>query len=97
MSEKENLQKLDCLMREDELLFRFGITHLLTVGYENLTEEAVQRTIEVIEKDALEEDEDSIPVITPEYQIDILKTAQRIREIPVWDLLKYISRKVKIS
>ena len=38
MSEKENLQKLDCLMREDELLFRFGITHLLTVGYENLTE-----------------------------------------------------------
>ena len=97
MSEKENLQKLDCLMREDELLFRLGLTHLFSVGYENLTEEAVQRTIEEIEKEALEEDEDSIPVITPEYQIDILKTAQRIREIPVWDLLKYISRKVKIS
>ena len=97
MSEKENLQKLDCLMREDELLFRFGITHLLTVGYENLTEEAVQRTIEVIEKEASEMDEESIPVITPEYQIAILRMASRIREVPLWTLLKYISRKVKIS
>ena len=97
MSEKENLQKLDCLMREDELLFRFGITHLLTVGYENLTEEAVQRTIEVIEKEALEEDEDSIPVISPAYQVAILEMAAKIREVPVWELLKFVSRKVKIS
>ena len=97
MSEKENLQKLDCLMREDELLFRFGITHLLTVGYENLTEEAVQRTIEEIEKEALEEDEDSIPVISPAYQVAILRMAAKIREVPVWELLKFVSRKVKIS
>ena len=97
MSEKENLQKLDCLMREDELLFRLGLTHLFSVGYENLTEEAVQRTIEEIEKEALEEDEDSIPVINPAYQVAILKMAAKIREVPVWELLKFISRKVKIS
>ena len=97
MSEKENLQKLDCLMREDELLFRLGLTHLFSVGYENLTEEAVQRTIEEIEKEALEEDEDSIPVISPAYQVAILKMAAKIREVPVWELLKFISRKVKIS
>ena len=97
MSEKENLQKLDCLMREDELLFRLGVTHLISVGYENLTEEAVERTIRVIEKEALEEDEDSIPVISPAYQVAILKMAAKIREVPVWELLKFISRKVKIS
>ena len=97
MSEKENLQKLDCLMREDELLFRLGVTHLISVGYENLTEEAVERTIRVIEKEALEMDEDFIPVITPEYRIAILKMAAKIREVPVWELLKFISRKVKIS
>ena len=97
MSDSDDFRMLDSLMREDELLFRFGITHLLTVGYENLTEEAVERTIRVIEKDALEEDEDSIPVITPEYQIAILKMAAKIREVPVWELLKFISRKVKIS
>ena len=97
MSEKENLQKLDCLMREDELLFRLGLTHLFSVGYENLTEEAVQRTIEEIEKEALEEDEDSIPVISPAYQVAILKMAAKIREVPLWELLKFISRKVKIS
>ena len=97
MSEKENLQKLDCLMREDELLFRLGVTHLISVGYENLTEEAVQRTIEEIEKEALEEDEDSIPVISPAYQVAILKMAAKIREVPIWTILKYVSKKVKMS
>ena len=97
MSEKENLQKLDCLMREDELLFRLGLTHLFSVGYENLTEEAVERTILLIEKEALEEDEDFIPVITPEFRIAILKMAAKIREVPIWTILKYVSKKVKIS
>jgi len=93
----EYFRVLDALRQEDEYLFRFGITHFLSVGYENLTEEAVQRTIAVIEKEALEEDEDSISVITPEYQIAILRMASRIRDVPLWTLLKYISRKVKIS
>ena len=93
----EYFRVLDELMTRDEILFRVGIGHLLSVGYENLTEEAVLRTIEVIEKDALEEDDDSIPVITPEYQIAILRMASRIREVPLWTLLKYISQKVKIS
>ena len=51
----------------------------------------------MIEKEALEEDGDSIPVISPAYQIAILKMAAKIREVPVWELLKFISRKVKIS
>ena len=97
----EYFRVLDELMREDEYLFRFGITHLLSVGYENLTEEAVRRTIEVLEAEAEaaaeNEDMDAIPVITLEYQIAILKTAAQIRDVPVWTLLKYISRKVKIS
>ena len=99
MYDADDFRKLDSLMREDEYLFRFGITHLLSVGYENLTEEAVQKTIEAIEAEAEMEDEDkdSIPVITPEYQITILRMASRIREVPLWTLLKYISRKVKIS
>ena len=97
MSDSDDFRMLDSLMREDELLFRLGVTHLISVGYENLTEEAVERTILVIEKEALEEDEDFIPVITPEFRIAILKMAAKIREVPVWELLKFISRKVKIS
>ena len=93
----EYFRVLDELMTRDEILFRVGIGHLLSVGYENLTEEAVQRTIEVIEKEASEMEEEAIPVITPEYQIAILRMASRIREVPLWTLLKYISRKVKIS
>ena len=93
----EYFRVLDELMTRDEILFRVGIGHLLSVGYENLTEEAVQRTIEVIEKEASEMEEEAIPVITPEYQIDILRTAAKIREVPLWTLLKYISKKVKIS
>ena len=97
MSDSDDFRMLDSLMREDELLFRLGVTHLISVGYENLTEEAVERTIRVIEKEALEEDEDSIPVISPAYQVAILRMAAKIREVPVWELLKFISRKVKIS
>ena len=97
MSDSDDFRMLDSLMREDELLFRLGVTHLISVGYENLTEEAVERTILVIEKEALEEDEDFIPVITPEYRIAILKMAAKIREVPIWVLLKYISKRVKIS
>ena len=97
----EYFRVLDELMREDEYLFRFGISHLLSVGYENLTEDAVRRTIEVLEAEAEaaaeNEDMDAIPVITPEYQIAILRMASRIREVPLWTLLKYISRKVNIS
>ena len=93
----EYFRVLDELMTRDEILFRVGIGHLLSVGYENLTEEAVLRTIEVIEKEASEMEEEAIPVITPEYQIDILRTAAKIREVPLWTLLKYISKKVKIS
>ena len=97
VSDSDGFRMLDSLMREDELLFRLGVIHLISVGYENLTEEAVERTILVIEKEALEEDEDSIPVISPAYQIAILKMAAKIREVPVWELLKFISRKVKIA
>ena len=93
----EYFRVLDELMTRDEILFRVGIGHLLSVGYENLTEEAVPRTIEVIEKEASEMEEEAIPVLTPEYQIAILRMASRIREVPLWTLLKYISRKVKIS
>ena len=88
MSDSDDFRMLDSLMREDELLFRLGVTHLISVGYENLTEEAVERTILVIEKEALEEDEDFIPVITPEYRIAILKMAAKIREVPIWTILK---------
>ena len=97
MSDSDDFRMLDSLMREDELLFRLGVTHLISVGYENLTEEAVERTILLMEKEALEEDEDFIPVITPEFRIAILKMAAKIREVPVWELLKFISRKVKIA
>ena len=97
MSYSEDFKMLDSLMRENELLFRLGITHLMSVGYENMTEEAVERTIKAIEKEALEEDEDFIPVMTHEFRIAILKMAAKIREVPVWTLLKYVSKKVKIS
>ena len=97
MPNSKHFQHLDALMQDDEILFRVGIGHLLSVGYDHLTEEVVQRTIEVIQAEALSEDEEVIPVITPEYQIAILKMAAKIREVPLWTLLKYISRKVKIS
>ena len=97
MSETEDFRVLDALMRDDEILFRVGIGHLLSVGYANLTEEAVSRTIEEIEAEALTDEEVELRMISPAYQVAILRMAAKIREVPVWELLKFISRKVKIS
>ena len=88
---------LDALMKEDEILFWVGIGHLLSVGYANLTDEAVERTIEEIEAEALADEEVELQVISPVYQVAILRMAAKIREVPLWTLLKYISKKVKIS
>ena len=115
MTDAEDFRRLDELMREDEILFRVGIGHLLSVGYANLTNEAVLRargalatqawstaqrdvrlTIEEIEAEALSE-EAELQVISPVYQVAILRMAAKIREVPLWTLLKYISKKVKIS
>ena len=96
MSESQDFRVLDALMKEDEILFRVGIGHLLSVGYANLTDEAVLRTIEEIEAEALSE-EAELQVISPVYQVAILRMAAKIREVPLWTLLKYISKKVKIS
>ena len=95
-ADAEDFRILDSLMRDDEILFRVGIGHLLSVGYANLTEDAVSRTIQEIEAEALSE-EAELQVISPVYQVAILRMAAKIREVPLWTLLKYISRKVKIS
>ena len=97
MSETEDFRVLDALMRDDEILFRVGIGHLLSVGYANLTDDAVERTIEEIEADALADEEVELRMISPAYQVAILRMAAKIREVPLWTLLKYISKKVKIS
>ena len=97
MSETEDFRVLDALMRDDDILFRVGIGHLLSVGYANLTDDAVERTIEEIEADALADEEVELRMISPAYQVAILKMAAKIREVPLWTLLKYISKKVKIS
>ena len=91
-----DFRKLDELMQKDEILFRVGIGHLFSVGYNNLTDEAVSRTIEEIEAEALSE-EAELQVISPVYQVAILRMAAKVREVPLWTLLKYISKKVKIS
>ena len=97
MSESQDFRMLDELMRDDEILFRVGIGHLLSVGYANLTDDAVERTIEEIEADALADEEVELRIISPAYQVAILRMAAKIREVPLWTLLKYISKKVKIS
>ena len=43
MDDSKDFKMLDSLMRENELIFRLGITHLISVGYENLTEEALEQ------------------------------------------------------
>ena len=96
--QKPEFQKLDEMRGKDAKLFEAAFDLLFSVGYDTLTDDAVERTIKEIESaEAWSEKDGGVLVISPGYQIDILRTAAKIREVPLWTLLKYISKKVKIS
>lgn len=85
----ENKKKIDEIRRNDEMLFRMAISHLMDVGIRHLTKELVEETCEDIMKQ-----DDSRAFMTNEYKCDILRKAYELAQIPHIDLLVYIQREV---
>jgi hypothetical protein len=85
----ESKKKIDEIRRNDEILFRMAISHLMDVGIRHLTNELVEETCEDIMKQ-----DDSKAFITNEYKCDILRKAYELAQIPHIDLLVYIQREV---
>ena len=82
-------KKLDALRRENEMMFRMAISHLMDVGIRHLTEENITETCESI----MQED-DSKAIMTNEFKCELIRIAGELAKINHIHLLVYISREV---
>ena len=93
----DELSVLDEVRKLDEEMFASAVDYLLALGFAALTDELVDRAIGQATH-ALNEQKvspDGMELLI--YNMNLHITAAKIREVPVWELLKFVSRKVKIS
>ena len=76
--------------------FRMGLTHLVAVGYDNLTDDdVIAENIKLIMARGEEEKASGkIAVMTPEFQCDILRCAAELATFSIWTLFAYIKKHV---
>ena len=80
------------------LLFRMGLSHLVDVGHRNLSDEDVREAFEQIMAKAEEDTANGImPIMTPEFQREIVLCAAELAGFSVWTLFGYVKKHVHIS
>jgi len=80
------------------IMFRMGLTHLVDVGFRNLTDEDVEAAIKKIIADAETDKANGvIQVMTPEFQCDLVRCAAELAKFSVWDIFAYIQENVVIG
>ena len=80
------------------ILFRMGLTHLVDVGYRNLTDENVEETIKQIKvQGEADKAEGKISVMTPEFQCEIVRCAAELAKVSIWTLFAYIKKHLDIN
>lgn len=90
MMYKEAVKKLDEMRRNNEMLFRMAISHLMDAGIRNLNDENVEFTCtEIMKRD------DSLSCMTNEFQCEIVRTAGEIAKIEHTFILAYIAENVE--
>ena len=89
MNYNESASKLNKLRRENEMMFRMAISHLMDVGFRHLTEEDIKKTCE-----AIMQEDDSKAFMTNEFKCELIKMAGELAKINHIDLLVYVSREV---
>lgn len=80
------------------VLFRMGLTHLVDVGIRNLSDENVEESIQrIIAQGEVDKANGIVPIMTPEFQCEILRCAAELSKFTIWDLFMYIKKYVAIS
>lgn len=78
--------------------FRMGFSHLVDIGHRNLTDENVRESVDQIMAQGEEDAADSkIPVMTPEFQCEIVRCAAELAQFSIWTLFAYIKKYVEVS
>ena len=80
------------------MLFRMGLTHLVDVGIRHMSDDdLVEDNIKTIMAQSEDRDNGVIPVLTPEYQCEILCCAAELAKFSIWTLFAYIKKYVTVS
>ena len=81
------------------MLFRMGLTHLVEMGVRSLSDEdEVERCIKAIMAQGAENKENGIqPILSPEYQCEILCCAAELAQYTIWTLFRYIKEHVIVD
>lgn len=86
----ESEQALNRLRCKNPPMFLMGISHLMDVGFRHLTEEIIEYTCkQVTDKD------DEHPLMTKEFQCDLIRMAGELAKFDHIHLLVYVSRNVR--
>jgi len=80
------------------VLFRMGLSHLVDVGHRNLTAENVDENVrQIMAKGEEDKANGKNPIMTPEFQCEILRCAAELSMFSIWTLFAYIKKHVIIS
>ena len=78
------------------MLFRMGLSHLVDVGHRNFCGEYVEESIRLIMADTDKAGEKA-PIISPEFQCEIMRCAGELAGFSPWTLFAYIKKYLVIS
>lgn len=79
------------------VLFRMGLSHLVDVGHRNLTDENIEESVRQIMAQGEEDAANGIPVMSPEFQCEIVRCAAELARFSIWTLFAYIKKYVDVS
>ena len=89
MTYLESKKILDEIRRQNEIMFRMAISHLIDVGIRHLNEENIEITCEEIQKE-----DDSKAFMTNDFKCEIVRIAGELAKINHIHLLVYIQREI---
>jgi len=94
---QNNIEKI--FNKNGEMLFRMGISYLFGKGTEkvpNIDLDECDKQFHKTEEEILSKGE-GIPIMTADFQVDIVRVAKELSEIDLWSLLYYIKANLNID
>lgn len=86
MDKKDCLKKItDIRHRCGEVQFRMALQHLFDTGHQNFNAADVAEA-----KTAIRKETSKTPILTAEFQCELLDCCLEISQLPVWDIFLYI-------
>jgi hypothetical protein len=81
-----------------DALFRMGLAHMVDVGIRHLTDENVEECFkQITANDEAVRANGAVPIMTAEFQCEIVRCAAELAKFSVWKLFTYIKNHVAIS